>query len=74
MITVQNEDRQAGPGRGADRWPGMYRGAWTRLCNCIFTTDTLELDQESALDFLSEKGRYKSNIWMENNHLSQHYV
>ena len=30
MITVQNEDRQAGPGRGVGRWPGMYRGAWTR--------------------------------------------
>ena len=30
MITVQNEDRQAGPGQGAGRWPGMYRGAWTR--------------------------------------------
>ena len=59
MITVQNEDRQAGPGRGAGRWPGMYRGASldsaTRLCNCIFTTDTLELDQESAPDFCLKK-------------------
>ena len=35
MITVQNEDRQAGPGRGADRWPGMYRGAWTRLDSAL---------------------------------------
>ena len=41
-----------------------------QLVNCIFTTYTLELDQESALDFLSEKSRYRRNIWMENNHLS----
>ena len=69
-------DRQ---GRGGVRTAGQVcivelGLGWTRLCNCIFTTDTLELDQESALDFLSEKSRYRRNIWMENNHLSQHYV